>query len=347
MALAGNESVLVYGVSPQGDLAATPEITTTQAIADLAHASGNQTLGNLAVTGISTFTGNTTSGNVSVTKKLIVTGDSIFGNITVNGTSTLLGNTSAGNLAVSAGLGVTGISTFTGNTTAGNSSVVALEFANGGAPSHGFGALAANDLSFYQGGTRYWGWNSYIMYGFANNSQIQLNTDTNPALYMGANSDVIYSRRGNASHLFGATADSATPLAQTFTVPGIIAGTTNTAGVATTWRASASTGNATGGGFTVQVTPAGNAGTSQNVFVNALAVDAQKNVTLGNAAIGTTATDGFIYIPTCAGTPTGTPTTFTGRVPLVYDTTNHQFWIYDSGWKQPKTPAAAALITWQ
>lgn len=38
-------------------------------------------------------------------------------------------------------------------------------------------------------------------------------------------------------------------------------------------------------------------------------------------ALATNATDGFIYLPTCAGTPTGVPTTFTGTVPIVYDTT--------------------------
>lgn len=66
------------------------------------------------------------------------------------------------------------------------------------------------------------------------------------------------------------------------------------------------------------------------------------------AALVTNATDGFTYIPTCAGTPTGTPTAFTGLIPMVYDTTNHQFWFYDGGgWKQPKTPAAAAIVTWQ
>jgi len=69
---------------------------------------------------------------------------------------------------------------------------------------------------------------------------------------------------------------------------------------------------------------------------------------LNNAAIATNATDGFLYITTSAGTPTGTPTSFTGRVPLIFDTTNSQFWIFTGGsWKQPKTPAAAAIITWQ
>jgi hypothetical protein len=66
------------------------------------------------------------------------------------------------------------------------------------------------------------------------------------------------------------------------------------------------------------------------------------------AAIATNATDGFLYIPTCAGTPTGVPTAYAGHVPMVFDTTNSQFWFYTGGaWKQPKTPAGAATVTWQ
>lgn len=44
-----------------------------------------------------------------------------------------------------------------------------------------------------------------------------------------------------------------------------------------------------------------------------------------------TSTDGFLYLPTCAGTPTGTPTARAGSVPLVYDTVAHRFWVYDGG----------------
>jgi hypothetical protein len=49
------------------------------------------------------------------------------------------------------------------------------------------------------------------------------------------------------------------------------------------------------------------------------------------AALPTTATDGFLYIPTCAGTPTGVPTVQAGTVPMVYDTVNHVLCIYDGG----------------
>ena len=55
------------------------------------------------------------------------------------------------------------------------------------------------------------------------------------------------------------------------------------------------------------------------------------NVVVGSAALATNATDGFLYIPTCAGTPTGTPTAFTGRVPMVWDSTNKKFYIYSGG----------------
>lgn len=52
---------------------------------------------------------------------------------------------------------------------------------------------------------------------------------------------------------------------------------------------------------------------------------------VGNQALTTTATDGFLYVPTCAGTPTGTPTTQTGTAPIVVDTTNNKLYFYSGG----------------
>jgi len=53
---------------------------------------------------------------------------------------------------------------------------------------------------------------------------------------------------------------------------------------------------------------------------------------VGTAALATNATGGFLYIPTCAGTPTGVPTAQTGTVPMVWDSTNKKFYIYDGSW---------------
>jgi hypothetical protein len=52
----------------------------------------------------------------------------------------------------------------------------------------------------------------------------------------------------------------------------------------------------------------------------------------GTGALATSATDGFWWIPSMAGAATGTPTAFTGRVAMVYDTTNNRLRIYNGGW---------------
>jgi hypothetical protein len=63
-----------------------------------------------------------------------------------------------------------------------------------------------------------------------------------------------------------------------------------------------------------------------------LTISTLGNVAIGSAALATTATDGFLYIESCAGTPTGVPTAITGRVPIVFDSTNNKLYVYDGGW---------------
>lgn len=64
-----------------------------------------------------------------------------------------------------------------------------------------------------------------------------------------------------------------------------------------------------------------------------LTIDNKGNVILGTAALATNATDGFLHVPSCAGTPTGTPTAYSGRVPHVFDTTNGRpYWYYGGAW---------------
>lgn len=91
---------------------------------------------------------------------------------------------------------------------------------------------------------------------------------------------------------------------------------------------------------TFRVRGNGSAGTTDAVQfsgsapASALALDSNGNFTVGSAALATNATNGFFYIPTCAGAPTGTPTAKTGRVPMVYDSTNNDFYIYNGAWKK-------------
>jgi len=66
---------------------------------------------------------------------------------------------------------------------------------------------------------------------------------------------------------------------------------------------------------------------------NQFSISGLGNIVCGNqAALATDATDGFLYIPTCAGAPTGVPTAYTGKVAVVFDTTNDKLYVYDGGW---------------
>jgi len=76
----------------------------------------------------------------------------------------------------------------------------------------------------------------------------------------------------------------------------------------------------------------------------AINVDTNLNVSIGNAALATNATDGFLYIPTCAGVPTGTPTSKSGRVPIIFDTTNSDYYIYNGAWKKATNRANASNV---
>lgn len=62
--------------------------------------------------------------------------------------------------------------------------------------------------------------------------------------------------------------------------------------------------------------------------------DNNGNFVVGAAVLDVAAADGFIYVPTCAGTPTGAPTAYTGSAPIVIDTSGSKIWVRVGGsWK--------------
>lgn len=86
-------------------------------------------------------------------------------------------------------------------------------------------------------------------------------------------------------------------------------------------------------GLTVLNARGAGAGTMslQTEGVERVQIDQLANVTAGGGALATTATDGFLYVPTCAGTPTGTPTAKSGFAPIVVDSTNNKLYFYSGG----------------
>ena len=67
----------------------------------------------------------------------------------------------------------------------------------------------------------------------------------------------------------------------------------------------------------------------------------------GTSALATNATEGFLFIQSCAGTPAGTPASIpTGQKALIYDSTNNILYLYDGSWKKPSASIVTGAITW-
>lgn len=92
--------------------------------------------------------------------------------------------------------------------------------------------------------------------------------------------------------------------------------------------ANGTTGATLSGNGTFDVTLRNRSGT--DVFA-ILGNTASVLLNASGSALATNATDGFTYLPTCAGTPTGTPTAVTGAAPAVIDETNHKLYFYTGG----------------
>ncbi len=78
----------------------------------------------------------------------------------------------------------------------------------------------------------------------------------------------------------------------------------------------------------------GNSDTLQTNY--SLAIDTVglgvNQLVIGAGPLATNATQGFLYLDSCAGTPTGTPSGHAGTTATVYDTTNDELGIYNTQW---------------
>jgi hypothetical protein len=55
-------------------------------------------------------------------------------------------------------------------------------------------------------------------------------------------------------------------------------------------------------------------------------------VITARAELATSATTGFLYVPSTNGAPTATPETHTGTFPIAYDHSDHRLYVYDGDW---------------
>jgi hypothetical protein len=64
-----------------------------------------------------------------------------------------------------------------------------------------------------------------------------------------------------------------------------------------------------------------------------VSVTALGSLVVGSEALAANATDGFLYMPTCAGAPAGVPTGHGATVAALYDTKDDRIYVYNGGWK--------------
>ena len=94
--------------------------------------------------------------------------------------------------------------------------------------------------------------------------------------------DLFLTRKAAASLQIGA-ADAAAPVAQSISAQSVVTGTTNTAGAALTINGSQGTGTGAGGAISFRTAPAGSSGSTPNALANALVINADRTVTIGDS----------------------------------------------------------------
>lgn len=118
----------------------------------------------------------------------------------------------------------------------------------------------------------------------------------------------------------------------------LVGGQANGAATGGATNVTGGTGGATGAGGAVTITGGAGGATSGNGGNLTLQGGNVTSGDVGDVALGrgtttTTRAGDMMYIPTSAGTPTGTPNGSTGRVAMLFDTTNDKAYVYDTSWR--------------
>jgi len=180
------------------------------------------------------------------------------------------------------------------------------------------GSTTTNLVSFYTQGTNRGSFgNAGLQVGYADDS------------------NSIREKLAVAGNILVGAGDGTAPAASTIRGASYTAGLNN-AGVNLTLKPGNGTGTGGSGSLVIQTATPGSSSSTANTYADALTITALKNIVPGSGALATNATDGFVYVSTSAGAPSGTPTTYTGRAPIHVDTTNNNFYFYSGGsWRTP------------
>ncbi len=228
-----------------------------------------------------------------------VSGRLPFANLTQGATNTILANTTSGTAdftALAVGSCDTSSKALGWTTNAGfecNSSINAATLAGSALGTSGATVpllSTANTWSLLQtvtgATTTSPGWETRLSGDTFGRVAIGLNAVDTPRLGFGpgnAARNAFIGWAGAANLRFGSD-DSASPVAQTISMQNVVAGTSNTAGVNTTWAASRGTGTGAGGSHVFQTAPAGSTGSTQNTLSTALTLDSTLAAIFGGTA---------------------------------------------------------------
>jgi hypothetical protein len=106
----------------------------------------------------------------------------------------------------------------------------------------------------------------------------------------------------------------------------------NTIGNNLSLQGGAGRGTGIGGSITLDTASAGSSGSILNSVSTKMTVDSKGN-TYGTAGT-TNMSDGFIYVPSAAGPPSGTPSITSGNLPMYIDSSANKLYFYVGGWRQ-------------